>query len=44
MRNISVKLILNLDHWFWRCRLKDFLSGALVPLVFGRPEPFMQLW
>ena len=41
MRNTSVKLILNCEHWFRKCCLKDFLSGALV---FGRPEPFIQLW
>ena len=40
MRNIS-EIILNLDQWL-RCRLKDFLSGALAALLFGGAEPFMQ--
>ena len=34
----------NLGQWFRRCRLKDFLSGALVVLLFGAAEPFMQFW
>ena len=33
--------ILNLDQWF-RCHLKDFLSGALAAIVFGGAEPYMQ--
>ena len=34
--------VLNLDHWFRRrCQLKDFLSRALVALMFGRAEPFV---
>ena len=33
--------ILNLGQWL-RCHLKDFLSGALVALLFGGAEPFMQ--
>ena len=34
------KTILNLDLWFRRrCRLKDFLYGALVALVFSGAEP-----
>ena len=32
-RNNS-KIILNLDQWFRRCCLKDFLSGALAALLF----------
>ena len=36
------KIILNLGQWFRRCPLKDFLSGALVALLFGGAEPFMQ--
>ena len=33
------------EQWFRRrCRLKDFLSGALVALIFSRAEPFMQFW
>ena len=36
------EIILNLDLWFRRCRLNDFLSGALVALVFSRADPFMQ--
>ena len=30
------------DLDFRRCRLKDFLSGALVALLFSGGEPFMQ--
>ena len=33
---------LNLGQWFRICHLKDFLSGALVALLFGGAEPFMQ--
>ena len=40
-RNNSVKLFLNLGQWF-RCLLKDFLSGALATLLFSEAEPFMQ--
>ena len=40
-RNNSVKLFLNLDQWF-RCCLKDFLTGALAALLFSGAEPFMQ--
>ena len=29
------EIILNLDLWFRRCRLKDFLSGALVQIVWN---------
>ena len=36
------EIILNLGQWFRRCRLKDFLSGALVALLFSGAEPFMQ--
>ena len=36
------EIILNLGQWFRRCRLKDFLSGALAALLFGGAEPFMQ--
>ena len=38
------EIILNLDLWFKRCCLKDFLSGALAALMFGGAEPLMQLW
>ena len=38
------EIILNLDHWFRRCHLKDFLSRALAALMFGGAEPFMQFW
>ena len=38
------EIILNLDQWFRRCRLKDFLSRALVPIVLSVAEPFMQFW
>ena len=30
------EIILNFDQWFKRCHLKDFLSRALVVLMFGR--------
>ena len=36
------EIILNLGQWFRRCRLKDFLSGALAALLFGGAEPFVQ--
>ena len=32
------EITLNLDQWFRRCRLKDFLSGALAALLFGGAE------
>ena len=38
------QIILNSDQWFRRCNLKDFLSGALVALVFRGAKPFMQFW
>ena len=35
--------ILNFGQWFKRrCRLKDFLSGALAALLCGEAKPFMQ--
>ena len=40
MRNNSVNFF-NLAQWF-RCCLKDFLSGALTILLFCAAEPFMQ--
>ena len=37
------EIILILGQWFRRrFRLKDFLSVALVALLFGRAKPFMQ--
>ena len=36
------EIILNLDLWFRRCCLKDFLSGALAALLFGGAKPFVQ--
>ena len=37
------EFILNFGQWFKsRCRLKDFLSGALAALLFCRAKPFMQ--
>ena len=36
------EIILNLGQWFSRCCLKDFLSEALVALLIGGAEPFMQ--
>ena len=42
MRNNSV-YNLNLGQWFRRrCRLNNFLSGALADLLFSGAEPFMQ--
>ena len=39
----SCEIILNLDKWFRRrCHLIDFLSGALVALLFGEAIPFVQ--
>ena len=35
------EIILNLGQLF-RCRLKDFLSGAMAVLLFSGAEPFMQ--
>ena len=29
------EIILNLGQWYRRCRLKDFLSGALASLLFS---------
>ena len=37
------EFILNLGQWFRRCRLKDFLSGALAALLFSGAKPFMQI-
>ena len=35
--------ILNLDKWFWSmCRLKIFISLAMVSLVFSGAKPFVQ--
>ena len=37
------EIIFNLGQWFRRrCRLKDFLSGALAALQYREAEPFMQ--
>ena len=36
------EIILNLDEWFRRCHLKDYLSGALVAIVFSGAEPYVQ--
>ena len=37
------EIIMNLGQWVKkRCRLKDFLSGALAALLLGGAEPFMQ--
>ena len=37
------EIILNYGQWFRsRYRLKDFLFGALLALLFGGAEPFMQ--
>ena len=37
------EIILNLGQWF-RCCLKDSLSGALAALLFSGAEPFIQFW
>ena len=42
-RGYHKEITSNLDQWF-RCRLKDFLSGALAALLFGRAELFVQFW
>ena len=34
------EFISNLGQWF-RCRLRDFLFGALAALLFSGAEPFM---
>ena len=37
------EIIFNLGQWFRRRRhLKDFLYGALAPILFSGAEPFMQ--
>ena len=38
------EIILNLDQWLRGFRFKDFLSRALVALMFGRAEPSMKFW
>ena len=38
------EIIMILDHWFWRCRLKIFLSWALAALLFSGAKPFVQFW
>ena len=38
------EFILHMGQWFRRrCRLKDFLSGALTALPYSGAEPFMQI-
>ena len=37
------EIILNSGQWFRRCRLKEFLSGALAALLLDGAEPFMQV-
>ena len=36
------EIILNLDQWFRRCCLKDFLSGGLAADLFSGAKQFMQ--
>ena len=36
------ELILNLGQCLRRCRLKDFLPGALAALLFGGAKPLMR--
>ena len=38
----SCEIILNLDQWFMKRYLKDLLSGAILALLFGGAEPFIQ--
>ena len=38
------EIILNLNQWFKRCHLKDFLSRALVALMLSGAELFVQFW
>ena len=37
------EIILNLGQWFRRSCLKDFLSGAVVPLLSIGAKPFMHI-
>ena len=39
MKKQFCEIILNLDLWFRRCCLKDFLSGALAALMLSEAEP-----
>ena len=36
------EIILNLDQWFRRCRIKDLLSEDLAVLLFNIEESFVQ--
>ena len=38
------EIILNMDQWFRRCCLKNFLSRALAALLFSVVETFVQFW
>ena len=39
------EVVLNLDQWFSRrCHFKIFLSRALVAILFGGVESFVQYW
>ena len=38
------EIISNLDQELRRCRLKTFLSGALVALLFNVAELYVQFW
>ena len=38
------EIIMNLNQWFRRCRLKDLLSGDLAVLLFNIEESFVQFW
>ena len=44
MRSICVKLFLQLDQPFKRCRLEIFLFLALVAILFSRAYQFVQFW
>ena len=41
---ITGGIILNLDQLFRKCRLKIFLSIALLALLFSAAKPFVQFW
>ena len=38
------EIILNFEQWLRICCFKEFLSRALVALMFRGAEPFMQIW
>ena len=38
------EIILNLDQWFRRCHINNFLSTALAAILFEGMELFVQVW